>query len=378
MKLDEASIRAHYPDWRRLYGWIYPWPLYVIGYIVDNKTVYRALLVLKLLRVLRLWEAHQLIRTHLYYISGKSQMFTLIVTLLTAIHFFACFGWLIGWREHVAGVQSSWLDEFGLIDKSNAAQYFYMFYFMLSTVTTIGYGDIHAVTFAEMIFVIGCEVVGVFIYHYIVSTFVAIITDPSRQRFLARFRRVYRTFKWRNIPDSVLIYLLRYYEFVWNRDRNREFFYENARKLMPEGLQKKIRLAIHLPLFSHLKTFCDISDMDALEKFALAMKPRVFTPGDVLLQRGKISNSLFFVTCGRLGYHTENNEFVTGLDATNSCLVGENSMIYGKKEGYSLIAQSYVEALEITKEAFNAIVDSHPDLKNRKRMLESYQIASEA
>jgi hypothetical protein len=65
----------------------------------------------------------------------------------------------------------------------------------------------------------------------------------------------------------------------------------------------------------------------------------MFTPRDILLQRGKISNLGFLATCGRLGYHTENNEFVAGLDPTNSCLVGENSVICGKKEGCSLIAQ---------------------------------------
>jgi hypothetical protein len=354
MRLDRESIRAHYPRWRFIYGWIYPWPYYLIGYIARVNIVYLIFMTLKLMRLLRLYEAYHVIRTHLVYISAKSHMFTLVLILLTVIHLFACLAWLLGHFEHEKGVMHNWLDEFGLIDCSTFEQYFRLYYFMLSTVTTIGYGDIHAVTVREMLFVIFCELVGVFIYQYIVSSFVVILTDPSRQRFLAKFQRVYRTFRSRGLSDQALTDLLRYYEYIWEHDRNREFFYENTRRLMPDGLQKRIHLAIHLSLFSGVRSLQGVEEA-VLEKIAIALHPRIFTPGDIIAKAGHTSKSLFFITRGQVQAITGAGTLVNAFDGRNTAVLAERSIVERGTEACTYIAETYVEAFELTAKDYERI-----------------------
>jgi hypothetical protein len=367
MRLDRESIKSHYPCWRLIYGWVYPWPYYVIGYLTNNNTVYLILLIPKVMRLLRLGEAYQVIRSHLVYINARSHMFTLCITLLTVVHLFACLAWLLGHTEREQGVMSNWLDEYDLIDKVPFEQYFRFFYFMLATVTTIGYGDVHAVTFAEMLFVVFCEIVGVFIYNYIVSNFVVILSDPSRQRFLAKWKRVYRTFRSRGLTDKGLKEMLWYYEYIWVHDKNRELFYENTRQLMPIGLQKRIRLALHVSLFRSMGSVNDSPGHEAtLERIAIALRPRIFTPGDTLARAGRVSKSLFFVTRGRVQVVSNTGVLVTAFDGDNTAVFGEMSIIDHGRESCTYIAETYVEAFELTSADYERIMHIDPTVRLRR------------
>ena len=360
MILDRQAILKHTPMWRQIYGWVYIWPYYVVGVIVKNEFVYLVLMSVKVLRVLRLYESYTLIRTDLVYISTKSKMFTLILFFLTLVHYFTCFAWLLGHEEYKRGVPNNWFEENALKEKSLWEQYFRLFYYMTTTVLSIGYGDIHPFTFGEMLFAIMCELVGVFNYHYIVSNLVAVVTDPSRRQFVSRFKRIYRTFKWRNLPDESLADMLRYYEYIWHRDRNREIFYENAKQLMPLGLQKRIRMAIHLHIFTNSPAL-STANVGTLEKMAIAMHPKIFTPGDTLVSAGKMSKSLFFVTQGRIQALTDTGALVNTFDGENSCVLGENSVVNKHPERCTLIAETYVETYEVSKKDFDHIMAADPE-----------------
>jgi hypothetical protein len=295
--------------------------------------------------------------------NGKTQMFILVCVLLTIVHLFACFGWALAYWEHLNEQHDNWLDYAGLLELSPADQYLQLFYFMLTSVLTVGYGDMLPRTFAEMVFIIVVELVGVFMFDYTVSNLVAIIADPTRRRFLAKFRRVHRTFKWRNLDPRALEDMLHYYEYIWERDRNREFFYENARKLMPEGLQKRIRLAIHLSIFRKIPTLSDL-DQETLEKIAIALHPRIFTPGDILVKAGRASRSLFFVTRGRIQAFSSAGLPVAGFEADGNTVLGENSILNRRREACTLWAETYVEAFELTGREYEDIIAAHPGLEN--------------
>jgi hypothetical protein len=79
--------------------------------------------------------------------------------------------------------------------------------------------------------------------------------------------------------------LLKYYEYVWERDRDRADFYETAAK-MPAGLQKRLALALHQDVFTKLGILRE-AEPDALEKIAMSLRPRIFTPGDFLIKAGR-------------------------------------------------------------------------------------------
>lgn len=354
MKLDKVSIISSISKWKMGLYWISPWPYYLIGYFFQNLLVYRILLCLKYIRVVRLYNARSIIRCSLPYINAFSKMLMLFTTLFTIVHVFACIFWFIG---HVELPGESWLNLTEVLDEPEMIQYFHSVYYITTTILTIGYGDIHPVTFPEIIVVIIIEGVGVFFYNFLVSNMVSIVADPSRNAFLSKYQRIYNAFKWRGVSKESRKELLRYYEYVWDKSRNTDGYYETSNK-MPESLQKRISVTLQTRLFNNITAFRE-SDQKMLEEVALSLKPRIFTPGDFIIKAGRVSNKIYFVTEGKIDVLNPTGSFIASFDGKNICVLGETSVIYGTEEVTCSIAETYVEAFELSKESIESIPGLH-------------------
>ncbi|OHS96218.1 cation channel family protein [Tritrichomonas foetus] len=358
VKLDKKSIRMNIPTWKLIVYWLSLWPYYMIGFFAKSKPVFNALVCLKLLRMLRLRDAGRVIKNTLVYNHPVSRFMTLFCILITIAHYCACIFWYTGFKEIP---RRSWLVEAKIITKPKEIQYFHALYYITTTILTIGYGDLHPYTFPEVCVVIGVEAVGVFFYNYLVSNMVSIVADPSRNSFLSKYQRIYSAFKSRGVSAESMGELMRYYEYVWERDRDRADFYETASKL-PDGLQKKLAYELHADVFEKVAAFQGAS-REALERVALALIPRIFTPGDFLLKAGRVSNRMYFINEGKVGLINSNGAIVGECDGIDGSVIGEASVLNGTPEQISSIAETYVEAFELLKEDFDEIVMVHPQIQ---------------
>jgi hyperpolarization activated cyclic nucleotide-gated potassium channel 2 len=360
IKLDKATIRSTFKTWRLVIYWLSPWPYYLIGWFLKSDLTFNVLLALKCLRFLRLYDAQHVIQDTLVYISPVSRMMTLFCGFFTIAHFSACIFWYTGYYEIP---HHSWLIESKIMSKPKAIQYFHTLYYILTTILTIGYGDLHPYTFPEVCVVIAIEAIGVFFYNFLVSNMVSIVADPSRNSFLSKYQRIYSAFRWRGVSPETMEELLKYYEYVWERDRDRADFYETASK-MPEGLQKKLALALHMDVFTKVDALRG-ADEEVLERVAMALRPRIFTPGDFLIKAGRVSNRMFFITEGKIGIMNKNGAIVRSFDGMNGVVLGEASVLNGSEETASGIAETYVEAFELMKDDFDEIAAAFPQLQNQ-------------
>jgi CRP-like cAMP-binding protein len=154
---------------------------------------------------------------------------------------------------------------------------------------------------------------------------------------------------------------LKYYEYVWERDRDRGEFYETVTKL-PLGLQKRLALALHMEVFTRVDVLRGAND-DALEEVAMALRQRVFTPGDCIIRAGKVSNRMFFGTAGKVNVISTTGMVLTSLDGASGFVLGEQSVLAGAEEQGTAIAETYVEVFELLKTDFDAIVAAHPEVQ---------------
>jgi voltage-gated potassium channel len=360
IKLDKASIRASIETWRLVIYCLSPWPYYLIAWLIDrdNNTLFLCFTALKILRLLRLYDSVGIIRNTLIYINPVSRMVLLFGAFLTISHYSACVFWYEGYREVP---HPSWLIEYKLLSKPKSVQYFHTLYYITTCFLTIGYGDIHPVTFDEMCVALVAQLIGAFFYNFVVSNMVSIVADPSRNSFLTKYQRIYSAFRGRGVSDESMEELLKYYEYVWERDRDRADFYETASKL-PDGLQKKLALHLHMDVFTKV-TALQGADQDALEKVAMALRPRIFTPGDFLIKAGRVSNRMYFVTAGKVDIMNRSGAVITTFDGLSGFVLGERSVLTGEEEEASAIAETYVDAFELMKEDFDEIVQKHPEIQ---------------
>jgi hypothetical protein len=117
-------------------------------------------------------------------------MMTICFMVLLVTHAVACTWFLIGsdfdpedsynCRSNV-NVRCSWVQEQGLEHATNYRQYVASLYWSFSTLTTVGYGDISAVTSGEKLYAMIMMMLGVSWYAYIVGSMSTIMSSFENQ-----------------------------------------------------------------------------------------------------------------------------------------------------------------------------------------------------
>lgn len=106
-------------------------------------------------------------------------MLRLLIQVVVVSHFFACIWALIG-EYNLENHQTGWI--FLAIENDYQTTNFYAvyltaFYWVITTFTSVGYGDILGVTPLENIFCMIVEMIGICFFGYIVGTFQNLIAS---------------------------------------------------------------------------------------------------------------------------------------------------------------------------------------------------------
>ena len=100
-------------------------------------------------------------------------MLRLLIQVVVVSHYFACIWALIG-QYNLEHNQNGWIFlaiENDYQSKDYFAIYLTAFYWVITTFTSVGYGDILGVTSLENIFTMVVEMIGICFFGYIVGTF---------------------------------------------------------------------------------------------------------------------------------------------------------------------------------------------------------------
>lgn len=109
-----------------------------------------------------------------------------VVGLMLAVHFLAC-GWYLCAALH-DDPQETWVarrsvnadGDRSLIDQDSFEQWFHAMYFVLTVFTTVGFGDMSAMTMGEIAYVALTMVVGAVVHSIIISHVITVVTSQDR------------------------------------------------------------------------------------------------------------------------------------------------------------------------------------------------------
>uniref|UniRef100_UPI0037E951AD potassium voltage-gated channel subfamily H member 4a n=1 Tax=Semicossyphus pulcher TaxID=241346 RepID=UPI0037E951AD len=278
---------------------------------VFNITVTSLVHLLKTVRLLRLLRLLQKLDRYSQY---SAVVLTLLMSVFALLaHWMACVWYVIGRQE----IESSdpvtwdigWLQELGkrldtpfinstMGGPSMPSAYIASLYFTLSSLTSVGFGNVCANTDAEKIFSICIMLIGALMHAVVFGNVTAIIQRMysrrslyhTRMKDLKDFIRVHR------LPQQLKQRMLEYFQATWSVNNG-----INANELLhdfPDELRADIAMHLNkdilqLPVFERASRGC-------LRSLSLHIKTSFCAPGEYLIRHGDALQANYFVCSGSL------------------------------------------------------------------------------
>lgn len=313
-------------------------PLGWIGLIIHNRIAYLLLSINRLLRLHRGYRALKNSKTLLPYIGGFLSILPVIYFLIFLIDIFATI--FIGIAE-IQGFNESWLAPFHQRGFSKVQCFFVSIYFVLTTILTIGFGDISPITTAEVIVTIFVQLIGVSMQAMMTSMMVAILIDPISADFVQNYKVTMDFLELKKVDLSTRISVHNYYQYMYERTDCTGNM-KRVLKSLPDSLRSTIKLEMTKIFFLQTKSFTSLSSKQLVRVVEL-MSFKTFSPHDVITVQGEQRDQIFFFASGILAVIEEGR-----TKMTKTC---EKGIVDGELDTYlkrfnknGLIAVTYVES----------------------------------
>ncbi|XP_030364161.1 potassium voltage-gated channel subfamily H member 4 [Strigops habroptila] len=278
---------------------------------IFNVTVTSLVHLLKTVRLLRLLRLLQKLDRYSQY---SAMVLTLLMSMFALLaHWMACIWYVIGRKEMESNDPQTWdigwLHELGkrleapyinssLGGPSIRSAYIASLYFTLSSLTSVGFGNVCANTDAEKIFSICTMLIGALMHAVVFGNVTAIIQRMysrrslyhTRMKDLKDFIRVHR------LPQQLKQRMLEYFQTTWSVNNGID-----ANELLhdfPDELRADVAMHLHkdilqLPVFETASRGC-------LRSLSLHIKTSFCAPGEYLLRQGDALQANYFVCSGSL------------------------------------------------------------------------------
>eukprot|EP00884_Botryococcus_braunii_P020699 jgi/Botrbrau1/7312/Bobra.247_3s0007.1 len=203
------------------------------------------------------------------------------------------------------GPENSWLSSsqiMSLVEAPKWQQYIASLYFVTTTLTTVGYGDITPVTPAEQIVAICIMLVGIVFFGFAIGSSQELIKylSKSTQRTAALRGKMQKVEEWatkRHLPKGLRRTIRAYYADVWLPNRGSgesEIFGE-----LPAVLRTRVAFALTRELLSHSSVFEGLTKAQQ-RAVASRLQPITLMAGHDLARQGDDATCLWLLQEGSL------------------------------------------------------------------------------
>ena len=378
--LDPRAIRVHYFRGQFTIDLLANFPFGILLLLVGDPHIgaFSAVLLVRLLALLRLARFFVILRrwesfswTHPGYLRVAKYMgMVLIVT-----HCIACLWFGLAYVDGFP--EDSWVVAAGIELSDPIAQYIRSMYWTITTMTTVGYGDISPGRTTEYLLASLIMLMGASLYAFIIGGVASLISNlqAAKNNHWEHMESVEQYLRARRIPAHLGSRVHNYYEYLWSRHKGLDE--QSMLKDLPESLRLDIMLHMardvleQVPLFRHCSPVLRNS-------LLVALKPATYAPGNYLVWEGEVGGNIIFITSGEV-------EIVSGAEEESCGVMGPGdyfgylSLALHEQGSGSVRALEYCEVLTLEKDTYDEISASYPQFLEvmKKVSAERSELASD-
>jgi hypothetical protein len=373
---DKKLIFKHYRSTELKLDLIASFPADLVARLLWHDSAITIISFLRFPRLLRGIQCFEILRrweNNVNINPAVIRMIELITMIFLIDHWVACIWFFIGDAARVSG--ESWLTTASLDFAPPITQYMSSLYWSMTTLTTVGYGDITPTTDLEIAFTLTVMFLGISMYAFIIGNVTSLIAnlDANTSHFREKLTQIQSYMRARKIPSILQQRVRDYYQYMWeyNRDISLDLDFIDE---LPHSLKTQIYLYLYRELLSKVPLFQD-ADAGFIEDLIVKLKPRILPPNDYIIREEQIGQEMYFIKRGEVEAFSEKTGRVYRQMSAGT-FFGEIALIYSSRRTASVKTLTYCELFVLYKDDFEQVLDNYPQFSERVKKIaeERYQI----
>jgi hypothetical protein len=243
-------------------------------------------------------------------------------------------------------------------------QYISSLYWVIETLTSVGYGETAADRNAQKIYSIIVMLAGVGVYGYVIGTVAGILAkrDHAKGQYFSNLDQLNAFVQYREIPPSLQKRIRDYYAYIWKK---RLGFDETIfLSSLPQGLASEVSLHLKCEILDKIPLFKGV-DSSFIEEVALNLKLDVFTPGELIFKKGQKGTTMYFVIKGKVEVLSEDGSSISLL--SDGDFFGEIALLTDQPRTASVRAITYCDLYILEKNIFDTLLQKYPEIGNHMK-----------
>jgi hyperpolarization activated cyclic nucleotide-gated potassium channel 1 len=261
--------------------------------------LYKIFNIFRLGKVSRIYRGNAFFERLKDYVSVNGRIFRLLkllISILICVHFIACFWYFAARLDDFP--YDSWIVMGGFADKEVGSKYLASFYWAFTTVSTVGYGDIHAYNDTEMIMAIICMMVGAGFYSMIVSSITSLMSslDDAQLELSSKLLAATSFGKETGLTKQTLYkvrQMIKYNASQGSIDNNAVF------EELPKALKYEVAMAMHKGFANEIALLIG-KDQSFVVSVMTLLRPIRLDDDEILYNEGSLPDEFYVIMSGRV------------------------------------------------------------------------------
>ncbi|OMJ94174.1 hypothetical protein SteCoe_2655 [Stentor coeruleus] len=323
--------------------------------------------LLRLARMVRLLKALKLKKIIESFSNGQratylalNRLIVGLILILMLIHFTSCIWNFIPRLENNG--PTTWLFRYNYLEKTSSEKYLTGVYFAVTTIMTVGFGDISAHSKIEMIVCIILELVGIGFYSFILGVMTTLLTSidhkevllKSRMQMVSLFSK--DTFLAKEMSKKMSREIKFYYEHLILDDDERL----GILMRIPKKLKYKMSLSMYKCQVNKI-FFLNQQDKSFISEFVPRLVYYKYEARKKIFSQGDYPDEMYFLMKGRVAFVFSKRNMVFKTVIAGSYF-GEIGLIERSPREFGAITLKVCEMLIMSAQLFNEVIIQFPQI----------------
>ena len=314
----------------------------------------RFLRVIRLFAIFRNWESLSWINPGMLRIIR----FGIAVALVT--HLVACSWFFTASAQNFPA--GNWAEAAGVENAAPVDQYVRSLYWTITTMTTVGFGDITPKRTAEYLVAMIVMLLGASLYAFIIGSIASLLSSLNieKTRHRDKVQNLSYYLQQRGASIDLNNRVRGYYDYLWSKRRGvaeSDLLNDLPRALQIEIKEQLARQVIQqVPLFEFCSTVLKMELLGALQLES-------YGPGIAVVREGEKASDIFFIIDGNLAVTAEGNSEIN-VELGPGEYFGYLSLVLNERRTASVVAKDYCDLMRLSQRDYNAIMESYPEFRD--------------